>query len=95
MHDIILMKHATDRVKDAEDIEEIINKEKINWNTILEETKNQLKLGKQRAAFDLGLFLESLESTGINIPKNVSDELFKIFENQIKEKRKKLNNNKF
>ncbi len=92
VHDIILMKHATDRVKDVKDIEAILNKENINWNIILQETKNQLKLGKQRAALDLGVFLENLEATGIKIPKEVSNELFKIFENQIREKKKKLKN---
>lgn len=89
-NDIFLMKSATEREKDLEDAKSIINNNKINWNIILEEAKNQLKLGKQRAVLDLGVFLENLKATGTSVPKNIQDELFKIFENQIKEKRKKL-----
>ncbi|MEK6859778.1 MAG: DUF6036 family nucleotidyltransferase [Nanoarchaeota archaeon] len=89
VHDIILMKHATDRAKDITDIKSILDSEKINWNIILEETKNQLSLGKQRAALDLGLFIENLEIIGIKIPKDFSDELFKVFENQVKEMKKR------
>ena len=86
VHDIILMKHATDRAKDIIDIESIIQTENINWNIILEEVKNQIKLGKQRAALDLGLFLENLETKGINISKSFSNELFKIVEKQARER---------
>ena len=90
-HDIVLMKHATDRVKDIKDIEAILNQEDINWEIILEETKNQIKLGKERAALDLGLFLEELEKVGAKIPKQVLNELFKTVEMQAKEKRRKIN----
>jgi len=90
-HDIDLMKHATDRVKDIKDIEAILNQEDINWEIILEETKNQIKLGKERAALDLGLFLEELEKVGAKIPKQVLNELFKTVEMQAKEKRRKIN----
>jgi hypothetical protein len=89
VHDIVLMKHATDRVKDIKDIEAILNQGDINWTLILEETKNQIKLGKERAALDLGLFLEKLEKMGAKIPKHVLNELFKIVEMQAREKRKK------
>jgi hypothetical protein len=91
VHDIVLMKHATDRVKDIKDIEAILNKENINWNIILEETKNQIKLRKERAALDLGLFLEELKKVGAKIPKQILNDLFKIVEMQAKNKRRKIN----
>lgn len=93
-NDIFLMKSATEREKDLDDAKSIIDNNKINWNIILEETKNQIKLGKKRAALDLGIFLENLETKGIDIPKDFSEELFKIFEKQVKEEREKIDRRK-
>ena len=42
--DIILMKCATDRPKDIDDARTIINNKDIEWQIILEEAKNQLKI---------------------------------------------------
>ena len=84
-HDIILLKCATDREKDKDDVRSIIQNKKINWNTILKETENQIKHGKETIAMDLGCFLEEL-----NISGEVLDKLFKIVEKQSKEKRKKI-----
>jgi len=87
-HDIILMKCATDRIKDKDDARRIINSTKINWNLIIDEAKNQMELGKNRAVFDLGCFLEDIK-TGMNldIPMDVLDKLFLIVEKQAKDKR--------
>ncbi len=93
-HDILLMKCATERQKDIDDVESIMKNTTINWNIILEETKNQIKLGKQRAALDLGVFLENLEAIGTSVPKNISEELFKIFEKQTKEMKEKIRKKK-
>ena len=82
-HDIILMKCATDRIKDKDDARRIINSIKINWDIIIDEAKKQIELGKDRAAFDLGCFLEDLKTKmNLNIPQEVLDKLFKIVENQ-------------
>ena len=89
-HDIILMKCATERQKDIDDVESIMKNTAINWNIILDEVKNQMKLGKQRAALDLGLFIEDLEAKGTKIPKDISDELFNVFENQVKDMKKRM-----
>lgn len=90
-HDIILMKCATDRLKDKDDARNIINATKINWDIIIEEAKKQIELGKERAAFDLGGFLEDLRNQmKLNIPTRVLDQLFEIVKNQAKEKQKKL-----
>ncbi len=90
-HDIILMKCATDRLKDKDDARNIINATKINWDIMIEEAKKQIELGKERAAFDLGGFLEDLKNQmKVDIPTRVLDQLFEIVQNQAKEKQKKL-----
>jgi len=86
-HDIILMKCATDRIKDKDDARKIINSIKINWDVIITEAKKQMELGKERAAFDLGCFLEDLKTKmNIDIPQEVLDKLFLIVEKQAKDK---------
>ena len=86
-HDIILMKCATDRIKDKDDTRKIINSMKINWDIIFDEAKKQIELGKIRAAFDLGCFLEDLKTEiNIDIPQEIIDKLFVIVENQAKGK---------
>jgi len=86
-HDIILMKCATDRIKDKDDARRIINSTKINWDIIIDEAKKQMELRKERAAFDLGCFLEDLKlNMNLNIPKEVLNKLFKIVEKQAKDK---------
>ncbi len=87
--DIILMKCATDRLKDLDDARAIINTIKIDWNLLIEEAKNQVSLGKDRAVFDLGFFLESLKKKmKIKVPQEILDELFKFAEQQAKERHK-------
>lgn len=87
-HDIILMKCATDRIKDKDDARKIINSIKINWNIIIDEAKKQIELGKDRAAFDLGCFLEDLKTEmHLDIPQEVLNKLFLIVEKQAKNKR--------
>lgn len=89
-HDLILMKCATDRLKDKDDARRIINATKIDWGILIDEAKNQIALGKERAAFELGCFLEGLRTTPqVNIPQEVLDKLFTIVEKQAKEKRAK------
>ncbi len=88
LHDIILMKCATERLKDKDDARKIIDSMKINWALIIEEAKNQTKLGKPKAVFELGCFLEDLKkSTNVNIPKPVLDELWKLLKKQTKERK--------
>lgn len=88
-HDIILMKCATERIKDKDDVRKIINSTniKINWKLIIEEAKNQIRLGKERAVFDLWCFLSGLKKElKVDIPKDVIDKLSKIVQEQIKHK---------
>ncbi|HLC98161.1 MAG TPA: DUF6036 family nucleotidyltransferase [Candidatus Nanoarchaeia archaeon] len=88
-HDIILMKCATDRLKDKDDARTIITATKMNWDIIIEEAKKQIELGKERAAFDLGCFLEDLQKIGVDIPSEALDKLFEIVEKQAREKKSK------
>jgi len=86
-HDIILMKCATERIKDKDDARKIIENVKIDWKLIIGEAKNQTILGKQKAIFELGCFLEDLKKNlNVDIPKSVLDELWKLLEKQTKEK---------
>ena len=85
------MKCATDRLKDKDDARNIINATKINWDIIIEEAKKQIGLGKEKAAFDLGGFLEDLKNQmKVDIPTRVLDKLFEIVRNQAEEKQRKL-----
>lgn len=88
-HDIILMKCATDRLKDMDDARNIIDNTKIDWKILVEETKKQIELGKDRAAFDLGCFLEDLKNKmKMKIPKEVLDDIFEIVKKQAVAKQK-------
>lgn len=88
-NDIILMKCATDRLKDLDDAKSIISNFKINWDLIYEEAQNQKKLGKIRALFELGYFLEKLENKyKIEIPKTIKDNLWNALEKEAKSKKK-------
>ena len=87
-HDIILMKCATDRAKDKEDVKNIIQQHKnIDWNLLIQEAQQQIILGEERAVFELGCFLEHLNNDmHIPIPQKILDQLFTIVEKQAREK---------
>ncbi len=85
-HDLILMKCATDRLKDKDDVRDIINKTKIDWEIIINEALNQIKLGKERAVWDLTAFVDEIIKLKVNIPSNVQQKLFKLLQKQIEEK---------
>lgn len=89
IHDLILMKCATDRQKDAEDVQTIINKtNNIDWNLIIEESKHQVSLGKKRAIWDLGDFLERLkDELKLDIPQEVINTLFNLVQEQAEKKK--------
>lgn len=79
VHDLIMMKCATDRQKDAEDVKNIVETQKINWRIVIEEAKHQVELGKSTAIFELGEFLEKLkEQLQVNIPSEIINELFDL-----------------
>lgn len=91
--DLILMKCATDRVKDKDDARTIILNTTVKWDVLIEEAKTQVKLGRTEAIFHLGGFLEDLRnSLGDKVPEEVVHILYNLVEEQIKERTKKLHN---
>ena len=89
-HDIIVMKCATDRLKDEDDARRIIQTLTIDWNIVIDEAKNQIRLGEERAIWDLGDFLTRLQKTlKEKIPTKVLDQLLELLRIQIEEKQKR------
>jgi hypothetical protein len=79
-HDIILMKCSTDRAKDKEDIKRIINEEKIDWDIIINEARNQVVLGNGGAVFDiLQECLVMKNEMGVNIPEHFFERVWDMF----------------
>ncbi len=88
--DIIIMKSVTSRDKDLDDIVSIINKTKINWKLLIEESNEQVKLGNESAILNLGEKLEKLSNQKVIIvPKDILDKLWKLLNKQVKAKGKK------
>ncbi len=77
-HDIILMKCATDRVKDYEDIRNIIQSTKINWDIIIGEAENQVNLGRTKSVFSMIGTLLALRKAGVEIPERVFKNIWKL-----------------
>jgi len=85
--DIVIMKSATSRAKDMEDIISIITNTKMNWEILVKESEEQVKLGNETAINSLGEKLEKLDNQGaITLPKDVLDSLWKMLKKQVKNK---------
>ena len=90
-NDVLIMKSVTGRTKDNDDIISIINDNKLDWNVVVEEATEQVKLGNQHAIMGLGEKLEKLTNQKlISVPKQITDKIWKLFNKQVKEKAKKL-----
>jgi len=88
--DILIMKCATERIKDRDDVKRMSEITSLNWDAIVSEAKNQIALGNSVMAMELGCFLEEMNNKlGMDVPKKVLDELFGVVEKQSREKRKK------
>jgi len=89
-NDILIMKSATSREKDIEDIVSIINKSHIDWNILVDEAKEQVSLGNEMAILELGEKLEKLNNRKLAlVPKEISDKIWKLFTKQVKDKAKR------
>lgn len=89
-NDIIIMKSVTSREKDLEDIVAIINKSQIDWNVILEESREQVKFGNDIAIMGLGEKLEKLANRKlIVVPRDVLDNIWELFNKQVRGRAKK------
>lgn len=87
-HDIIIMKCATRRMKDEEDIVNIVKyNPPIEWDTIIKEIKVQVSLGKETAFLEMGNVIEKLIYTHkLDVPKSTLGTFFSLLEEQIKRK---------
>lgn len=89
-HDIIIMKSATSRLKDIDDISSIINKTPINWNVLIDEAEEQISLGNEKAVLSIGYTLEELiQLNKAKIPSAVLNSLWKLLKQQSKNKNSK------
>ena len=87
--DILIMKSVTSREKDVNDIVAIIKNTKINWDVIVNESCEQVRLGNETAILGLGEKLEKLVNRKIIVvPKDVLDRLWKLLSKQVKGKNK-------
>lgn len=93
-HDIIIMKCATRRMKDEDDIVNIVkNNSPINWETIVKEIKFQVSLGKETAFMEMGNMVEKLIYIHkLNVSKSILDIFFSLLKEQVD--KKKENNDK-
>ena len=88
--DIILLKSATERIKDREDVFEIIKNYNVKWNTIIEEAIHQTKLDKPLfVVFLYEFLLELKENFKADIPDEILKTLLKISEKEMIKRLKK------
>ena len=88
--DIILLKSATERIKDREDAFEIIKNYNVKWNMIIEEAINQTKLDKPLfVVFLYEFLLELKENFKADIPDEILKTLLKISEKEMIKRLKK------
>jgi len=89
VHDLILMKCATDRLKDSEDVKAIIETQQISWSIVIEEAKHQMTIGRTHAIFELGNFLDRLkQDLKLDIPKEILDELYDLLIEEAEDKKR-------
>ena len=85
--DIFLLKSATEREKDKADALSLLEKFKLDWRIIIDESLNQTKLGKHLFPVYLFDFLYELkEDLKAEIPRKVLDDVRKIAEGLLEEK---------
>ena len=88
--DIILLKSATERVKDRNDAAEIIKKINVKWNVIVDEAMNQTELDKPLfVVFLYEFLLELKEDFKADIPDEVLKSLLKMSEKEMVKRLKK------
>lgn len=88
--DLILMKSTTERVGDREDGKNLVEKYKIDWNIIIEESIRQTEIGDSIFPVFLYDFLVELkEELKVDIPKEVILKIMKIAEKEMIKAKKK------
>jgi len=88
-HDIILMKCSTDRVKDREDIKNIIEimGSDLDWRIIVKEAKTQIELGNLKSVFFIPQTLTEVRNKGVNIPESIIKKIFGFIEDSMTDKK--------
>lgn len=91
-HDIIIMKCATDRVKDRDDIKNIIDMlgDDIDWNIIIKETEKQIKLGNLKPIYFLPETLLEARKGGVDISEDVLKKIWIPIENALEKGKENL-----
>lgn len=85
--DIILLKSATERAGDRLDAAEIIKRIKVNWEVLIEESVNQMKLSKDIVPLSLYDFLGELkEDLKVEIPEEVIKKVGDVCEEEFKKR---------
>src|SRR3989344_5569482 len=88
-HDIILMKCATNRIRDEEDIVNIVKINDIDWKILIDEAKKQIELGKEGVFLEMGTLIENLKyKYKFDIPKEIGDTFFELLKKQAELKKK-------
>lgn len=88
--DILLLKSATERVKDREDAVSIIKKININWNVIIQEALHQTELNKPLfVVFLYEFLLELKEDFKAEVPDEILKSLLKMSEKEMVKRLKK------
>lgn len=91
IHDIIIMKSATGRAKDENDLVFLLKNKDLKWQILIDEAKNQVALGNEKAVLELRQLLERLSNKGrAFVPKEVLDALWNLMKEQIDEKKENL-----
>ena len=89
--DIVLLKSATERAKDREDVFEIIKNYNVKWNTIIEEAMHQTELDKPLfVVFLYEFLLELKEDFKADIPDEVLKTLLKMNEKEMVKRLKNM-----
>ncbi len=87
--DVLIMKSVTSRSKDDDDIVLILNNVKVNWDIIIKEAEEQVRLGNEATILTLGEKLERLSNKKlISVPKEVLDSLWKLLNKQVKKRKR-------
>lgn len=78
-HDVILMKCATDRERDKEDIKNIIENSKVDWSNIIKEAEYQSKAGKRGSIFNcIGTFQSLKNDMKVPVPESFFEKIWNI-----------------
>ncbi len=86
--DIVLLKSVTERAGDRLDAAEIIKRVKVNWDVLIKESVNQMKLSKDIVPLSLYDFLNELkEDLKVEIPKEIIEKVGDICEKEFKKRK--------